>query len=69
MGKQDVEEYLKSAPPEELLFATEYFYRETLTERESYFLRLGFNLRNADGWEHVAPAWLRNYKAERQKKK
>ena len=59
---------LKQASPEELLEATieelKKGTRLTKHERNEFIngLVLGFKIAQEDGWQQVAPAWLRNYR-------
>ena len=56
---------LRSATPEELLAAAEWFYRQStaisLAEAEETIslLRQGFDLACPGGWKRIAPHWLR----------
>ena len=59
-------EDLRTASPKELLEAYAFWAEQALTARELYFLRLGFGLAQPDGWEHIAPAWLRLYRESKQ---
>lgn len=53
---------LREATPEELVESFLWFHRESLTDRESSLVRLGRRLAGPDGWEQIAPAWLREYR-------
>ena len=66
---------LKQASPEELLEATIEHYkvkryegaRWGRFERNGFLngLRLGFKIAQANGWQEVAPAWLREYQEKK----
>jgi len=64
----------KQASSQELLEATIEHYRETIQwnryERNGFLngLRLGFKIAQEDGWRHVAPAWLREYRERKETK-
>ena len=65
----DAYEDLRSATPEQLLEAEEWFVRQG-TDRAGdaiYFLRLGFQLARPGGWERVAPMWLRESRKRRDR--
>ena len=61
---------LKEATNEELFEAALHYWcnhyevtEDDFTYHEIMkFMRLGFALAQEDGWEHVAPAWLRDYR-------
>lgn len=52
---------LKEATPEELLDAAIWFWEHTADDHSDFVagMREGFAIAQKDGWEHVAPAWLR----------
>ncbi len=55
---------LKEASPEELLEAVLYHYgmNAIITHNRAGLLKLGFALARENGWRHVAPAWLGEYR-------
>jgi len=52
---------LQAAPPEELLEAAIAAYKQFNPAAERW-MRLGFQLAQKDGWEQVAPYWLRMWR-------
>lgn len=61
---EDAYEGLRQAAPEELLKAVIWFLRHSnvssaAAEETIIFLCQGFQLARPDGWQHVAPIWLR----------
>ena len=60
---QDIYTDLKNAPIEDLIGSIRMAYASS--ESETFFrgVELGVKLAGKDGWEHVAPAWLREYLA------
>ncbi len=69
-SSNEVYKELQEAKSEELLEAAIHnwcaFYETEYTEfthlKIKKFLLLGFNIAQEDGWKHVAPAWLRDYR-------
>ena len=57
----DTYEELRKASPEELLEAVELFYAINGEASGGFYrgLALGFKIASSNGWEQVAPAWLR----------
>ena len=65
--KEDPYKELKEATPEELLEALLFWSRIHVNRSppgkfDEDTLRMGFALAQKDGWEHVAPKWLRDYR-------
>ena len=61
---EDAYDDLRQATKKELLEAEEWFLRQAARpaveiEEAIAFLRTGFQLAQPDGWQHVAPWWLR----------
>jgi hypothetical protein len=54
---------LKNATPDELLQAAVWFWKSKNPD-PMYMLRLGFALAHKNGWEFIAPYWLRGSKEE-----
>ena len=54
---------LMNAPAEELLEVAIANYNGKDMSVD-FLVRLGFSLAHKDGWEHIAPAWLKKYRDE-----
>jgi len=66
MNEEEVYKPLKEATPKELLEAAIWFWSHVADDRSDYIagMREGFALLQINGWQHVAPAWLREVGGE-----
>lgn len=58
-------EELKQASHKELLEAAIDHYSQFYNKDCIDFLKLGFKIAQKEGWQEIAPAWLRESKKER----
>lgn len=56
------EDFLKNTTPEERVEAAIWFFTSkdfpAQAAERTYFIRLGFKLGQADGWQEIAPDWI-----------
>lgn len=61
----DVETYLKQFTPKQWLEAMIQIYKDgKVTNSPVEMLRTGFGLAGPDGWQMIAPFWMKEFEAE-----